>query len=114
MPQPPQAPPSGLGGATLPQPNPGNQAAALQKIKVAVQALQEALPSIPLGTPTHDSVMNAIKSLSKNFERAAESPALSMQSLVQMARAAGQNNQMSALSRLQPQAPNTPPAMAPQ
>jgi hypothetical protein len=103
-----------MGGMTMPQPNPGNQAAAMQKVKVAVQALQEALPSIPLGTPTHEAVMNSVKSLGKLFEKDAESPALSMQSLVQMARAAGQNNQMSALSRMQPQPPNTPPAMAPQ
>ena len=69
MPQPPQAPPSGMGGATMPQPNPGNQAAAMQKVKIAVQALQEALPSIPLGTPPHEAVMNSIKSLGKLFEK---------------------------------------------
>ena len=112
MPQPPQAPPAGIGGATMPQPNPGNQSAALSKVKVAVQALQEALPSIPLGTPVHEDVMNSIKSLAKHFEKDAESPALSMQALVQMARAAGQHNQMAALSRMQPPSPNTPPAMA--
>ena len=96
----------------MPQPNPGNQAAAMSKVKVAVQALQDALPSIPLGTPLHDVVLNSVKALSKHFEKDAESPALSMQSLVQMARSSGQNNQMAALSRMQPQSPNTPPAMA--
>lgn len=112
MQQLPQAPPSGLGGVTVPQPNPGNTSAAMSKLKVAVTAIQEALQSLPLGSKEHDAALNAAKSLSKLFERDAESPALSMQSLVQMARSAGQNNQMAALSRLQPPAPNTPPAMA--
>lgn len=112
MPAPPQAAPGGIGGVTMPQPNHGNQSAAMSKLKVAVTALQEALPSLPIGSKEHDAALSAAKSLSKLFERDAESPALSMQSLVQMARAAGQNNQMAALSRLQPQPPNTPPAMA--
>ena len=111
MAQPPQAAPAGI-GATMPQPNPGNTAAAMSKLKVAVMAIQDALHSLPLGSKEHDAALNAAKSLSKLFERDAESPALLMQSLVQMARGAGQNNQMAALARLQPPPPNTPPAMA--
>lgn len=115
---PPQlsAAPSHSGPATMPQGNPGNAAAAMVEIRNAVQMLEKALPSIPMGSPLHEEVMKATSGLVKKLSQGDENQALQLQSLVQMMRSSAQQQPMSALSRLypsQPQSPALPQAQAP-
>jgi hypothetical protein len=70
------------GGATQPQGNQGNIAAAMVKVKNAIQLLQEALPLIPMGDELHTEILNSAKSLSKHLKKGDESPQLDIASLL--------------------------------
>lgn len=128
MPAPGQAPqmppalaaaPSHSGPATMPQGNPGNAAAAMMQVKNAVEMLQKALPSIPMGTPLHEKVLKVTSELVKEMSESGqgENKALELQSLVQHLRSQSQQQPLSALSKLyssQQQPPAMPPAQSPQ
>ncbi len=45
--------------------NPGNAASALAQVREAVNLLQVALPSLPIGSEPHKAVMDSISKLSK-------------------------------------------------
>lgn len=100
-----------LGGATAPQANQGNAMAALGKIKVAIQAMQDALPSIPMGSPLHTDVLKCAQSLSKHMDQQQQQEGVPVQALAQMAQQAKQAQPMNALARMGAQQPPTSPAM---
>ncbi len=106
------AAPPHSGPATMPQGNPGNAAAAMMQVKNAVEMLQKALPSIPMGTPLHEKVLKVtselVKEMSENGQ--GENKALELQSLVQHLRSQAQQQPLSALSKLYP-SQQQPPAM---
>ena len=97
-----QGAPGNAGGATQAQPKLGNMAGAADKIKVALQALQEALPAIPMGSPLHTEVLNTIKRLGSKMETGEAQSAPPLQALLQMLRQAPQQNQMAMLARMAP------------
>lgn len=109
-------PPGGIGIAA-PQPQMGNQAAAMGKVRNALQMLQEALPGLPMGQPVHSDVLSAVKNLSKHIEPgpaggAHEGP--DIQALMQSLKAAAQSAPQAALMRANtgggaPGAPMMPP-----
>lgn len=82
---------------------------ALQKVKVALQALQDALPGVPMGTPIHTKLVSVIKQISQEVEKVQSDPALQIQTLLHMARQAGQQSPIAALQRMYPN--NAPPAL---
>jgi len=57
-------PPLGAGPLGLPGANPGNTAAAMQKIAQAVDILNKAISELGPGSEEHSKVLNAVKSLS--------------------------------------------------
>ena len=111
-PAPKPAAPAGMGPATMPQGNQGNQVAAMQMVQNAVKMLEQALPMIPMGSPMHEKIHKVALDLSKEIGQGKENPALQIQSLIQMMRQAGQQQPMSALSKMAAPTPTTPPATA--
>lgn len=105
-----------LGGPTAPQGNAGNAMAGLGKIKVALQALQDALPSIPMGSPLHTDVLSVAKTLSKHVDQEGQQGGPPVQSLLQMMQQMKQNAPNAALARMgggaAPPSPAMPPAAA--
>lgn len=92
--------PPGAGPAVAPHGNPGNMSGSMGKLKIAVSALQEALPGIPMGSQLHKSVMTAISGIGKHMNEMAESPQMQMQNLLQMVaqqRAAQPNQALAAM-----------------
>lgn len=116
MPMPGQLPPSvspaapNAGPVAVPQGNQGNTAQALTYVRSAVEMMQKALPMIPMGSPLHADLLKATSSISKHMEQGEGNKGVDMQSLLQMARQAGQQSPMQALNRLHP-TPNAAPAM---
>ena len=105
----PHPPGGNVGPVANPQANPGNQAAAMQKLKVALAALQEALPAIPMGSELHTKVLKVTTDLSKELQSTHDDPQSQIQALMQMIRAAPQQAQMQQLARMGQ--PGAPPAM---
>lgn len=112
MPGMPQAP-TNVGPATAAQAHTGNAAAALPKIRNALTMLQEALPSIPMGTPAHSSVLKAVKDIGAHMEELGtpQNQGMDMQSLIQMMRQQSQQAPQQALQRMYPGQPQGGPAM---
>jgi hypothetical protein len=98
------------GPATSPQPNAGNEAAAMNKVQLALKTLEEALPQIPMGSDLHHEILKITTQLSKKLQPGTGSPGLQMQELLQMARGQAQSAPMQALARMQAPA-DAPPAM---
>ena len=75
-------PASGLGGMA------GNQQAGMEKIKIGLKALTEALPMLPLGGEIQSEVMKAVQSIGKHLAEggAGGDPQALIQQLVGMAR----------------------------
>lgn len=111
-PVPLQGAPAGLGAAAKPQANQGNAAAALIDIRNAVEALQKALPNLPMGSPLHSDILQVTNKLSKHLRPEEASSGLQIQSLLQTAREKAKGAPMQALQRLYPgQSPAAAPAM---
>ena len=109
-----QAPPGNLGPVTVPQGNPGNIMQAAQKLAAAHKMIMEALPALPLGTPLHESVMKIATDLGKNLTKAGQDAQMTIQTLMQAMRGVRNDSQMSAVARMQGQAPpGGPPATPP-
>ena len=100
--------PANSGPATMPQGNPGNAAAAMMKIKNGVHLFQEALPNLPMGSPLHEKILKVTTELVKELAETGENKALEMQELIKHVRSQGQQQPLSALSRLYPQQQQTP------
>jgi hypothetical protein len=108
MPPTPGAPPPGLSGGVGPASSPGGMAGAAQQgmtaVKLAVDALQKALPSLPMGTPLHGAVVKAVADISKHMEGQGSAPDQNaiLQQLMQMARGAQQQPQQNAMMQAFP------------
>ncbi len=111
-PQPhPPGPAGGIGPVSAPQQQPGNAAAALPKVKNAIEMLQQAMTGVPLGTPLHSAILKAISDISKHLDKHDGNQGLQVQDLVQLARQVNtQSPQAQALQRMgqQPQPPALP------
>ena len=112
-PPPPQVAPGAakVGPAAVPQGNPGNTQNGLTKIKTAVEMLQQALPSIPMGTPLHQDILDVTKKLAKHLGDAkGGNESNQMQALLAAIKQTQQQAPQNAMARMFPQqgAPATP------
>lgn len=106
--------PANVGPISSPQPQAGNAAAGHQKLMIAMQALQDALPSLPMGSELHSKVLKVTQELTKELQSTREDPQLQIQSLVGMIKQLAQQAPNPALQRLQgPQPPMMPQAPQP-
>lgn len=82
------APPMPGAGAPSPQMggSPGNEAAAVMDIKSGLMFLQRALPNLPMGTPLHTDILNAVKTISKHAQQSGEPQGPVAQNINSMAR----------------------------
>ena len=104
--------PSNMGPGTMPGGNQGNSALAMIDVKNALSMLQKSLPMIPMGSPVHSDILNAVKTLSKHVGQDGGNQGLELQSLMQLIKSQTQQAPLAALSRLYPGGgPNLPPAM---
>jgi hypothetical protein len=103
QPQQPQAP-FGQTPVTAPTPNRGHEAAGLQKLGVALQSLQDALPLLGANSEPGQALLDMIKKLAKFVPPGSMTPAANRNQLEQTAMRQGQNNQqMQALKAMQAQ-----------
>lgn len=113
MGQPPQLPPSlqgpsRVGPVTAPQPHSGVASSGLVDVKNALEALQKALPAIPMGSDLHTAVLKAVTELSKHMPEVQPSPQMQTQGLMGQIRANAQNGPQAALASLMPKPPQAP------
>ena len=117
---PPGPPPGGpppaphnVGPAAAPQGHAGSGAAAVSKIRTALAMLQEALPTIPMGSAAHTAVLNAVKNISAHVEEMGgpQNQGMDMQSLMQLMKQQQQQAPMQALMRMYPGQQGGAPAM---
>jgi hypothetical protein len=115
------APPN-AGPAVAPHGNPGQTTQGLGDIQIAVEQLQKALPTVPMGTELHGAVMDAIKKISTHMTEVQNSPQMKMQQLLQMvqrAKAAQPNQALAGLAGGAPPGgapsgqPPAPPVLSP-
>lgn len=116
------APPN-AGPAAAPHGNPGNTMQGLSDLKIALDAMQRALPSIPMGTELHQSIISSISKIGKHMTEMQDSPQMKMQNLLQMIaklKAAAPNQALAGLAAPAglggahpPGAPPAPPLLAP-
>lgn len=95
MPGAPSPPPqAGVAGpASAPGPMKGAVAGGAEKLKLGLKALQEALPSLPMGSSIHTAVLKALTDIGKAVEKEGGGkgdPGAMIQQLVEMARNAKQ------------------------
>lgn len=74
--------PPGAGPATVPSGKPGMAMDGISKVRMGLQALQEALPSIPMGTELHTALMKSIEGISKRLTEHQDSPQMQVQQLL--------------------------------
>ena len=96
MPGAPSLPPqAGVAGpASAPGPMKGAVAGGAEKLKLGLKALQEALPSLPMGSSIHTAVLKALTDIGKAVEKEGGGkgdPGAMIQQLVEMARNAKQS-----------------------
>jgi hypothetical protein len=93
----------------------GGQQMAMTALQVGLEAMQKALPGLPMGSELHTKVLKAVQDLSKAVAEAgaAQDQSAKMQQLVAMARSAQQQPQQQAMMRAFPANQNAP-APAPQ
>jgi hypothetical protein len=75
----------------------------MAKVKTALGMLQEALPSLPMGSDLHTAVIEAISKVTKHFdENLAGGPQAAIQQLLEAARAQHTQPAQSAMMSLFP------------
>ena len=90
------------GPALAPQAQPGNAAAAMQKIQSAGKLVNEAIGSIPMGTEFHTKILKLATDLNKLLTDMPNDPGLQATGLMQQAKSVAQQAPQQALSRLFP------------
>ena len=93
-------PPGGAGPATAPGPMHGSQQQGMSSLKAGLEALQKALPQLPMGSALHQSVLKAVADIGKHMEKegGAQGDASGMiQQLMEMARSQKMNPNMAAM-----------------
>lgn len=109
------APPGGTGAASAPQAMAGAGAQAISAVKTALEALQKALPGLPMGSDLHTAVLKSIGDISKHVGESAGDESGKIQQLAQLAAQARQAPQAAAMQRAFPPQPGPgggPPAAA--
>ena len=95
-----QPPMGGAGPATMPTQMHGSQQQGMAALKTALEALQKALPQLPMGSALHQSVVKALGDIAKHLEKdggAGGDQAGIMQQIMEMARAAKTQPNMAAM-----------------
>jgi hypothetical protein len=110
-PIPPQMPPGGTGSASAPQAMAGAGAQAISAVKAALEAMQKAIPGLPMGSDLHTAVLKAITDISKHIGETGGDPSGIIQQLAQLAQQQKQAPQAAAAMR--PFSPVPPPGAAP-
>jgi len=106
----PPRPPAHIGPVTTPSINGGNQVSAHAAIKNAAELLQQSLLQLPMGGEEHTKLLGIVKQLAGMTADSAPDPHAQMQSLVEMARKAGQGGPPPGLNGAMPaMAPPPPP-----
>lgn len=93
-------PTTGAGPATMPTPMQGSQRQGMSSLKVGLEALQKALPQLPMGSALHQSVLKAVADIGKHLEKeggAGGDQAGAIQQLMELARAAKTQPNMAAM-----------------
>jgi hypothetical protein len=108
-----------MGGGTAPSANPGNEAAAMQDVSHAMKMLTRAMQSIPMGSPLHSDVLEALKKFGKHMSAAGQQDqgleAQRMHQLMRQAQAQGpQQAALRAMMQQQGGGGGAPPVMPPQ
>lgn len=101
----PAVPPGGTGPAASPQPMMGQAHEGLAGVRMAVTALQKALPTLPMGSPIHTAVLKAVTDLTKVVGQGEDDKASTMQNLVGMARNMQANPSQGLMQKLFPGGP---------
>ena len=115
----PPGPPGGTGGTTTPQPMGGSAAQAMTGVKVGLEALQKALPMLPMGSELWSAVHKALGDIGKHMDMmSGGGPSSAIQQLVAMARDQRTEPQKAAMMSMFPGpagggAPPPPPITAP-
>ncbi len=83
-------PPGGTGPASALGGMAGNQQAGMEKVKMGLKALMEAIPMLPLGSELQNEIMKAAQSIGKHLAEggAGGDPQALVQQLAMMARGA--------------------------
>jgi hypothetical protein len=71
----------------------GNAKHGVEKLKLSLTGLQEALPALPMGSPLHTAVLKALTDIGKAMEKEGGSqgdPGAAIQQIIEMARNAKQ------------------------
>jgi hypothetical protein len=108
-------PPGNAGPGTTPGANQGNMAAAKLDIGNGMKMLQRALPNIPMGSPLHTDILQAVGKISKHMAEDGQADGgLHASGMMQMIRQqAAQAPQLAAMRAMGggPGNPAGPPAM---
>lgn len=107
---PPPPGPTGTGPASAPGPMAGNMQEGISAVKAGLEALQKALPMLPMGSELHTAVAKTIVDIGKHVEKAGMGGDQSamIQQLMEMARSAKTNP---AAQAALPQGGGAPPPM---
>ncbi len=111
MPAPPSA-----GPASVPHGNPGQTGAGIAQVRLGLEALQKALPTIPMGTELHNAIIDAVKKIGAHMTEAVQGPQQQMQELLQMVQQAKAQQPHAALAGIAGGGggqPPQPPMLAP-
>ena len=106
------APPGNTGAQTIPQGNAGNVQQALKLVDAAQQAMNQALPMMPMGSEAYGELLKIVTAMNKFKSRVGEEIKAGKQTLMQMMAQMKNQGQMHALGNVAPP-PNAGPAMPP-
>lgn len=101
-------PPMGAAPLSVPSGNPGASANGLAQVREAIKILQEAIASLPIGSPPWQDVQKSISNLGKHAGPSDEIPGHDKTVLQNLQRNAGKNQ---ALQQVQKSLGAPPPAM---
>ena len=111
-------PPVGNSGpASPPTQNPGQQGAALAKLREAVHLIELSLPDLENGSDPYKAAVDSLKTLSKALPASQEVPGVQKTALMELAQRAQQSGvlqQLQAKMSQQGQQGDQPPPMAAQ
>ena len=91
-----------------PQAQPGSAAGAMQKLQAAGKLINEALPSIPMGTEFHTKALKLATDLNKLMMDIPHNPGMQATALNNQAKQTAQTAPQEALSRMYPPPPGGP------
>lgn len=93
-----------------PGPMPGNQAQGMAAVKLAVEALQKALPALPMGSDLHTAVLNALTGVTKHMDDNGPQPGGDQSDMIQQLVALARQGQSgSPLGAMMPPGGGAPP-----